>query len=220
VRCFKTADGQLNHFEFKISKDQAEVFATDYEDPSSLRQIARIENLDLPFERGYVHIQHAQYNANKDGNVTRVQTYRWDNVGFDGPTYPTARGYDLIPERDTGNLGSSSLHYGLDLNADQIVTMKPTGVDLSSAVRATVNFNMFTTEGRKLEYRANGHDWRELELSPPGTPPDGALRTYSVEIPLDEIVNGENTFDFRVGPGGFSEGIGNVDLTIDIDPEQ
>ena len=53
-----------------------------------------MENLNLSFTRGFVHFQHAQYNAAKavDGVSlsARHQTYHWDNIGFDGPVLPGA----------------------------------------------------------------------------------------------------------------------------------
>jgi hypothetical protein len=66
-RCFKTTDAKLNHFELRITKDQLELWASDYQDPKSFKKRATVTDLDLGFTRGYVHFQHAHYNASKDG---------------------------------------------------------------------------------------------------------------------------------------------------------
>src|SRR5262249_47244466 len=65
-RCFDVADAKLNHFELRISQSELELWVSDYDDPKSFKLRDKVSNLDLPFSRGYVHFQHAHYNAAKD----------------------------------------------------------------------------------------------------------------------------------------------------------
>src|SRR6185436_10965075 len=97
-RCFSVADGHMNHFELRLSTERAELWASDHDAPDSFALRDTFPNLGLTFSRGYVHFQHGQNNAEK-GQATPSQTFRWDNIGFDGPRHPTPRGYD-IPEND------------------------------------------------------------------------------------------------------------------------
>jgi hypothetical protein len=81
--CYQTMPDMKNHFEIHVSQQRIEVWATDPA-ATNLRLMAIVDNINLPFTRGYVHLQHAAYNAEKGGG-THYQTYHWDNVGFDGP---------------------------------------------------------------------------------------------------------------------------------------
>ena len=89
--CFKVADSKLNRFELHISKDMAELYASDAGMPSTLRLVTRVNNLNLAFTRGYISFQHTHYNARKSPagsnqpGTTPSQTFRWDNIGFEGP---------------------------------------------------------------------------------------------------------------------------------------
>jgi hypothetical protein len=64
---FKTKEEVLNHLEIMIGKDSLEVWATDLDDMSTFRKVAHIDGLGLTFTRGYVNLQHSQYNAEKGG---------------------------------------------------------------------------------------------------------------------------------------------------------
>jgi hypothetical protein len=212
-RCFKVADAHLNHFELHISKDRAELWASDYDDPSSLKLRTTVPQLDLKFTRGYVHFQHAQYNAAKDGHVTPSQTFRWDNVGFDGPTYPTPRGYDVANNTEVIGNGTR-LGWYLDDAKPHTVTVH--NVNLTSALSASFNFTVMEPMGQTLEYAFNGkpaHTFVVPERD--GSSSQNSIRGFSVDVPLDELVNGDNTITLRVPNPILWEGIGNMDLTVE-----
>jgi hypothetical protein len=51
---------------------------------------------DLGFDRAYVYFAQLAYNPNKDGYVgPEANTFRWDNIAFDGPVLPSN---SLTPE--------------------------------------------------------------------------------------------------------------------------
>ena len=51
---------------------------------------------DIGFDRGYVYFAQLAYNPVKDGYVgSAANTFRWDNIAFDGPVLAP---YSLVPE--------------------------------------------------------------------------------------------------------------------------
>jgi hypothetical protein len=219
-RCFKTADRELNRFNVQISTDRIELWASDYDSPEQLHRIASVGDLGLNFSRGYVHLQHSQYNARKDGNATPVQTYRWDNVGFDGPVHPTPRAYD-IPDNDEEGFEPGTRLTGYYLSeGSQGASVSAAGVVLSGATSASFNFTLMTSVGRTLEYRLNGAEWHSFTVPDFGPGADyNGVRTFSAEVPLAELVNGDNGIDLRMvgDPGYEHEVIGNMDLTLELE---
>jgi hypothetical protein len=216
-RCFKTADRQLNRFKLLISKERAELWVSDYDDPLNLRRVASVPDLDLNFTRGYVHLQHSHYNARKDGNVTPAQTYRWDNVAFDGPHYPTPRAYD-IPDQNVTAARPDGILTGYYLRASDTVRVTAPAVDLTSALAAIFNFNLKASVGRTLEYRFNEREWRAFRIPDFGPGADwNGLRSFSVDVPLADLMPGDNVIDLRMTPGGEEhEVIGNMDVMIEV----
>lgn len=217
VRCVKTQDMKPNRFKFMINKDSVEVFGSDYDDPTNLRRIARTDNLDLPFSRGYIHIQHAHYNARKDGNVTPVQTYSWDNVGFDGPTYPLPRAYEVQDNdgEDADDVGGRM--YGYYLTDDSWTALSLPEVELAGATKASFGFTIHNFEfARTLEYRFNGGPVHEFTVPRFGS--EGGVRGFAVDVPLDELVEGTNRLEVRMQDPDPSQHdvIANMDLTLEV----
>ena len=217
-RCFLVADGVLNHFELRISRDRAELWASDAGDPASLAQRAVVAPLDLPFTRGYVHLQHGQFNAALDGNVTPSQTFRWDNVGFDGPILPTPRGYD-VPDPGTPGQGGAVRIGWFPGEGPQTFTLR--GVDLSGASGATLSFMLDGLPGLQLDYQLNGGPTHTLAY--PETTAyagQGGVHGFSADVPLAELVRGDNTLVMSLPAPGSSvhEGIGSIDLTVATQP--
>lgn len=219
--CFTTEDLHLNRFKFLISKDTIEIWVSDVEDPTNPKLISKGSGLDLPFERGYVHIQHSQYNAHKDGSVTPTQTYRWDNVGFDGPVYALPRSYEIEDNDGPDVDGVGGREYGYYLTDREFVPLELHDVDLSGNVtKATFSFSFFTMQGRSLEYRFNGGPTHSF------TAPDGGmyaaynLRSYSVDVPVEELVDGTNLVEVKVNsPQEYEhEAVANLDLTLEVEP--
>jgi hypothetical protein len=214
-RCFKVADTVLNHLEFRISQDKAEFYASDFDDPESFKLRSSVEGLDLAFTRGYVHFQHAAYNAPKDGNVTAAQTFRWDNIGFDGPTYPTPRAYE-VPDNELEHEGRITTGYDLSSGEAQRFTLE--AVDTEDAVGASLNFSLFAAVGQTLQYRLNDGEWHDFEVRGPASRTGTGKRTFSIPVSLDELTDGENAVEFKIADVAEFEMIGNIDLTIEVQP--
>jgi hypothetical protein len=219
AKCFKTQDQKLNRFKFMISKDQAEVWASDFDTPDKMHRIAVATNLDLPFTRGYVHLEHAHYNARKDGHVTGVQTFRWDNVGFDGPTYALPKSYEVVDNDKPDIDGLGGRLYGYYLT-DQPTTLPLKGVDTTGASKATFTFTIMVAMARSFQFSFNGHPFHALQVPDYGkqaAQSDSALRGFAMDVPVDEIVNGDNTVAIKItGPQTYSpDVVGNMELSLE-----
>lgn len=215
-RCFQTADAVLNRFEIHLSRDAVEVWVSQAGE-SSVRHLATAENLDLDFEFGYVHLQHSHYNARKDGNVTPYQTYRWDNVGFDGPTYAPLRGYD-VPDRGAPAQNDGALALGYELGGGSEHTFELQGVDTTGLRRAFLDMSAFGYEGSVIEYRLNGGEWAELVVPHYGLDNgQQSVRSLSTPVPIEQIVDGTNTITLRQLDAGAHDQIANIDLSLEVD---
>lgn len=223
---FVARDAELNHFEVRLTKDRAEIWATD-SGSTELYLVQTIEGLELNFDKGFVHLQHSHYNAFKDGRPTYqdgvwsspAQTYRWDNIGFNGPKLPALRAYDFplnnrrsqseyFPETDI-------VKYGYDLDRKVVLTVED--VDLTGATKALLNVNMGVQTGRTLNFRINGGEEQSFtcpDYGSPGMNNYGHLRAFSIEIPLDSLVQGDNEFEFSVTKYEPWDMIGNIDLSL------
>jgi hypothetical protein len=211
-RCFRVADEKLNHLEFRVSQDRLEFYASDYDDPASLKLRTTVEGLDLPFERGYVHLQHAAYNAPKDGHVTSAQTFRWDNIGFDGPTYPTPRAHE-VADNDQDHNGRIRTAYLLMAGETQSFALPD--VDKADALAATFNFGLFAAAGQTLQYRFNAGAWHDYLIHSATGFEGTGKRTFSTPVALDELVDGDNALEVKIKDLMGDEMIGNIDLTVE-----
>ncbi|MDX2055803.1 MAG: hypothetical protein SFV15_25595 [Polyangiaceae bacterium] len=231
--CIRVADTKLNHFELRLAKDRLELWASDYDDPQNTKLRTVVNDLDLTFTRGYVHFQHAAYNAAKDCNCSgcdecgdpprvqplaypsRSQTYRWDNLGFDGPTYPTPRAYD-VPDNDLVESGGLRLGWLLGASDEKSFTIP--GVNLSNALAASLNLTAMIAAGNRIEHRWNGGTWQSFVVPRrAGLIQDERIRSFSLPVPLSDLVAGSNKVDIRLPDGeGVLPGIGNLDLTFEV----
>lgn len=229
-RCFRSFDAKLNHFEIRLTQNRAEFWASDYEDPASFKLRAVQEDLDLSFSRGYVHFQHSHYNASKDGMAgceegvdgtcpSPSQTFRWDNVGFDGPVLPTPRAYEFPDNTAPDSEGAGGRHYGYYLTDKEFRKLGIDGVDLAGATRARLNLSFFTAPGRTLEYRFNGKAKRTYKV-PKQDDTDYQLQTVSTDVPLADLVPGKNVLELKVAaPQTYEhEAVANLDLTLEVAP--
>ncbi len=202
--CFQTAEGVLNHLEIRLSEDAAEVWVSDAGDPTSFRKVGHADDLGLTFNRGYVVVQHSAYNAAKDDG-TPSQTYRWDNIGFDGPVLPRARGYE-VPDNQAD--GGQSYGWTLDGSGERFELQD---LDLSDMQGAVLNVSYWPYEDNPtLEYRLNDGAWHSFQA--PDQPGGYSLHSYSIPIDLGELVDGTNAVDLRA-PGAALP-IGNIDVTL------
>ena len=216
ARCITIADQKLNRFKIMISKDQAEIWASDAGD-TNLHRIATAPMLDLPFTRGYIHLQHSQYNGLKDGPVTPVQTYRWDNIGFDGPTYAIPRAYEF-PDNNLPDIdGAGGRVYGYPMNDKDWTTLQLDGVDLSGAAKATLSMTAQVILGDTIEYNFNGGPPHSYTITAPKSDGRDGLRGLTIDVPLAELKSGANTFTFKIAaPQKYgAEAIGNLELTLE-----
>ena len=196
--CYATGPDMHNHFKLLINQQRLELWASDAQahphtgpaNPSKL--IATVENLNLSFSRGFVHFQHAQYNAAKavDGDgTTSHQTYHWDNIGFDGPCCRCRRSTRFrmrMVRTSTGiNLGYLGTSTGL-----QSGPLTFTNVNLNGATSAGLTFNA-SFPGSSINYRLNGGAWRSWT-----TPHPGNWAAAMAPVNLSELRNGSNTVDF------------------------
>lgn len=207
----KTADGKTNRFKVVINKDTCEVWATDFDAPTKFKKLVTATGLNLRFQTGYVHLQHSQYNAQKGGGATTAQTYRWDNVGFDGPILPTPRGYDA-PDNGKRSDGGFDMGYSVPASGKaQAITIP--GVDLTGATKAVLNINMFTNPGGTLRYKLNGNAAHTFTI--PAALNDGELlRTFTIEVPMAELVAGDNKLEVDQPSPQLISFVGNIDITV------
>lgn len=202
--CFQTAEGVLNHLEIRLSQDRAEVWVSDAGEPETLRQVASMDGLDLPFSRGHVVLQHSAYNAAKDEG-TPSQTYRWDNVGFDGPILPRVRGYE-VPD----NTEDDGQTYGWRIDGSGR-TFTIADVDPSDMGSAVFNVSMWPLDGEPtIEFRLNGGSWNTFV--PPDDPGGYQLHSYAIPFDIAQVQTGDNTLEVRsTGP---EIPVGNLDVTL------
>jgi hypothetical protein len=201
---FKTKDEVLNHVEILISKDVLEVWATDLDDMSTFRRVARIDGLGLTFTRGYVNLQHSQYNAGKAG-LDGFTTYHVGAVGFDGPKLPVARSYQVPDALTTGRTSDvRNLGYQIDNgpitmccgDGKSMPAFTLDGVDLSNASEARINFNAwFFTSERAIEFRFNAGKWRTFAHPYP----ESMAQTRAVTMPVElaDLRDGKNSLEMR-----------------------
>jgi hypothetical protein len=214
-------DGHPNRFKFLVSKDRVEVWASNFDDINTLHKVATAENLSLDWEVGYVHFQHSHYNGPKAG-ASSSQTYRWDNIGFDGPIHTLPRGYDVpnnteIFKNSDGSPGAA--HFGYDLvtvgAVAHTVSVNVDGVDLSNATGASLNFNFQTRGGRTLNYRINGHDWHSF-TTPAELGSAYLLRSFSLPVNVSELTTGQNTIEMNMADAPAEpEAVANMDITVE-----
>jgi len=211
ARCFKVADAHMNHFELRLSEDEAELWASDIDDPATLSLRTKTSGLGLSFSRGYVQLQHWASNA-ASGGVTPTQTFRWDNVGFDGPVLPTPRAYEVPDPGTPGQSGAVRIGY---LLAEGPFSFTLPGVDLSNATSASFNFVLDGGPGDELAYALNGNPPHTFVY--PGTDGSpGGIHGFSAEVPLSELVPGDNVLSVSLPTALVAQGIGSLDLTLEV----
>jgi hypothetical protein len=191
----KVEDGKTNRVKLMISKDAAEFWVTDSDKPTTFRKVASVTNLNLRFTVGYLHLQHSQYNAQKAFHASTAQTYRWDNVGFDGPVLATPRAYDAA-DMGKASDGSWDIGYPVPITGQGSArSISFPGVDLTGATKGLLNLNIHADKSSTLRYRFNGKAWHTFTT--PSTFNDGVvLRAFSLEAPVAELVAGANTVEF------------------------
>ena len=231
-RCVTTEQGVMNKFQFKLSQNRIEVWATDA-GGTALERIAEAD-VSLAFTRGYVHISHVHYNAHK-AEVTSYQSYQWARVAFDGPQLSTPRAYEIMdPLSQMPAITSCSnnpiyriaygikdgVAYDLGTGPDKPIKLGFTGVDPTGGTGARLNFNTtYVSDGNTLRFRFNAKQWRDFTV--PAIQTTWERQGFSVPIPVVDLVAGDNTLEIATNTTSFalppnSMHIANIDLEIDV----
>jgi hypothetical protein len=221
----------MNTFQIRINSGRIEVWASNA-GSDELERIAEVD-IDVGFSRGFVHFSHVHYNAEK-AEVSTFQSYQWARIAFDGPTLPVPRAYGLpdpltpVTSSCHDNREVYRIAYGVtddvtfDISAGPALplALRFTDVDPSNAMAARLNFNTtYVANGDVLRYRLNGKAWHEYVVPELNT--NWARQGFSVPVPVEDLVAGDNTVDFGTSSNpGFSVPensmqIANIDLEIE-----
>lgn len=216
--CVKTAPDSTNMIQIRLSTTHADIYMSDA-GTNVLRQVASIDlPTPLPFSVGYVHFEHVQYNAGKEG-VSSAQTYHWHDMGFDGPIHPALRAYDL-PDAMTPRNGGYELGYRVtptgmqDANYQSVPAFTLSNVDLSNVATASINIGLYNNDTTTtLLYSLNNGPWRSF--SNPDGQPAYAWHTLHIPLSLADLRSGTNTLDFRSSNSAATV-ISQGDLTLNL----
>ena len=210
---FKTKEEVLNHLEIMIGKDSLEVWATDLDDMSTFRKVAHIDGLGLAFTRGFVNLQHSQYNAEK-GGLDNFVTYHVGSLGFDGPSLPRPRSYQ-VPDALTTGRTSNVKNLGYLLDNKSIPSFKLDDVNLTDAAEARINLNAwYFGSARSIEFRFNAGTWRTFAHPYPQS--TDATRAVTMPVDLADLKSGQNALEMRTA-GTSTQApmvIANVELEV------
>jgi len=210
--CFKTAPDTTNLVQIQVSTTQVDVYVSNAGTNVLQHAASAAIAQPLPFSVGYVHFEHVQYNAAKEG-ASSMQTYHWHDMGFDGPVHAPLRAYDLpdplTPEQRTFQVNgvdttgtAYELGYRLgtgglfDANGQGVAPFTLPAVDLTNAVGASLNLGYWPNDATTvLQYSLNGGPWQAYS-DPNGNAP---LAWHSLHIPLalSGLVQGSNTIALR-----------------------
>ena len=194
-------------------------------------------NPALPLTRGLTWMEDVHYNADKfspfpggdgGGYDQALNSFEWDNFGFDGPVLPRDAAYD-VPDNttpgptQTSGYGSTDTGYPTK-NLGYIVPEWPGtktftfhGVTTANATGGLVTFTWDPwDQSPAMQVSVNGH--QPIEISDPGVSrASDPFRTEAISIPLSDVVNGTNTLTFsdpKLTADGYGETIANIDLIV------
>ena len=231
-----TAAGRLNRFELRVSKNRIEVYGTPASgDGTAFAPAVLMVGVDvnLPFTRGYVSITTHNHASDKYGRLD-AWIARWDNVGFDGPVIGQWRETEVPDSLTRPSPGSGStplvdVGYRIaDASTGPAQKLVLRNVDLRDALSARLSFTAwyltFTGDPVStytLRYRLNGRAWREHPLSADElavltSGVNGGLVAHLIDVPLAELVSGDNTLEFVTthAPQSYPPVFANIDLVL------
>lgn len=218
--CVQTMDDMKNHIEIRINQSSFEVWASDASMTNPVgTNFRRIDHMTMPaplgFTRGYVHLQHAQYNAGKEG-LPSANTYHWDNVGFDGPMLAPMVAYNvpdaLTPGRDAGsvNLAYNVTPQGMSSSSAPVNSFSLPNVNLTGASGGWLSLNGEWQTNIPIKYRFNSSAWRSF--APAWAFSAGLWHTLSIPVALADLVSGNNTL--QLGVDSSSLVVANISLEL------
>jgi hypothetical protein len=201
----KSGPGQMNHYELDVSQNRIDVYGTNPFIPGQtvppLRHLATY-NANLSFSRGVVWIEDEHYSACKF-NTQCVHSFRWDNVGFDGPVLPRDLGFD-IP-----NPPGPDEEYQIAPNSSLALTIPAVG-GIDKAAAALFEFNFNSEYSRiPLQVAVNGHD---ISIPWPFPYDPSSMQTIALPVPLADLVAGDNQVMFSAGANAWR--VSNIDLIL------
>jgi hypothetical protein len=214
-----SGSGQMNHYEIQVSATRIDVYGTDPFTPGQtvppLRHLSTISNFGtLGFTRGLVWIEDAHYNANKFNNQG-THTFRWDNVGFDGPVLPRDLGFDVPankqPEGGTAGNGEPGNNGAYSIGKGATVTV-PAVTNIDQASGALLVFNMWSLDGSWPPAYKVTFNGQALNTTWPYSPMWNSTLTVALSVPLADIVAGNNTVTFT--DAGGNTAVSNIDLIL------
>ncbi len=214
--------GQLNHYQVQVSQNDIEVYGTNAFsgtwNPSAdpLVHLASIPNVNLNFSQGLVWLEDVHYNADKFSSQ-RVNTFTWDDIGFDGPVEPRDLGFD-VPNNstpvssvnDTGTPGVDTAYTIQPNSSTNLTVPHVTGVSQASGALLTFNFYPYSVDPSTINVAVNGHDISVNWPYPDQT--TDSPRTLAIQVPLSDVVAGNNTVTFFAG--NYTMDVMNIDLIM------
>lgn len=236
--CVAADADKLNHFEVEVSQDHVRVSVSPMSADGVTFEAASVmfeTPIELSFSRGSVHLSTHNHATMKYGQIDAWIT-RWDNVGFDGPVLSAAREYEvadsLVPQGDATDIG----YILADEKSGPGQTFHFADVDVAGASRARLALSSWYWQNGApidqyvLRYRLNDGPWHDRRLTAGemiamtkpvingaasgGT--QGALGQM-VDLPLGELVSGDNTLEMVTAniPTSYPPGVVNIDLIIE-----
>jgi len=245
--CANTSPGSLNHFEIQVSQTHIDVYGSDSSADNGQTfpnyKLLYSANINLPFSRGYVHVDSRNHATIKYGFGPDV-VFHWDNIGFDGPALSAPRAYE-IPDNTTAltyngspaiNLGyllrdgSNGIPAGMYDPVNKINPLSFQNVDISGITSATLTLNAFFNAGTHtpdtnwgIGYRFNGGTWRTVNLTSSQVAgmsnnsggPQG-ITAFVINVPVTDLVQGTNTLEFLPvnSPMDYPPVVSNIDLLL------
>jgi hypothetical protein len=161
--------------------------------------------MNLSCTQGLVWLNDVHYNARKAVEPCECGTqfdhsYAWDNLGFDGPKTYRDWGFD-VPYANVANTARSQsgdptyVQTGYSLGSTRNLVV--TGVNKGAATGAKVVLNTNNWNGQTLSLSVNGHATITHTLGGSFT-----AQSFSMPVPLGDIVAGTNTLTFSSDDGG------------------
>ena len=204
----RTAEGQLNRVEMRISQNRLEICASDA-GSTALRQCWQFP-VNLRFTRGFVYFGGHNHATVKYGGPPSWTTY-WDNVGFDGPVVP-ASAVSQVP-----NASGAGFSYPLGSTFGPALVVP--NVNLRASARLVLNVAADAISNGdhaawRLNYRLNGGTAHSVPFTPTPDPTRGGSYIFSIPVDPSELSNGNNSVQFSATgfTGGYAPFIGNIDL--------
>jgi hypothetical protein len=233
--CVPTRNGALNRFEIALSRERVEVYATPVSEDGinyAPLELLAAADIDLPFSRGYVHINtHNHATLKYSDDTVDAWISRWDNVGFDGPVIEGKRESEIPDSLVPGEPGRVSVGYIVaDQSEGPRQRLRFSDVDTSGVksarIAATAWFHLDWGDPLQyaLRYRLNGSAWKRYELSESQLrmidelPASGTL-ALMLDVDPAELQNGDNTLELVTVdvPISYPPMVLNIDLALETE---